>query len=84
MRDLLGHRRMRRAVEAYLDGELSPEAVAQVARHLSICWDCSALAETLLLLRRSLRRRRETTPQTVTERRLRRFAENLVAGQNLP
>jgi hypothetical protein len=75
---------MRRAVEAYLDGELQPEAGAQVARHLSICWDCSVIAETLRLLRRSLRHLRDVNPPTVAERRLRRFAEDLVAVRNLP
>lgn len=71
---------MRRAVEAYLDGELPPDAGAQVARHLSICWECSALAETLRLLKQALRHRRHNVPQTLTERRLRRFAEDLAAG----
>jgi anti-sigma factor RsiW len=80
MRGLLAHRRMRRAVDAYLDGELTPEARAEVARHLSICWECSIAAETLRLLKRALSHRRNRTPSSVAERRLRRFAEALVAG----
>lgn len=77
MRQLLGHRRMRRAVDAYLDGELTPDARAEVARHLSICWDCSIAAETLRLVKRALTQRRDRAPATVGERRLRRFAEDL-------
>jgi anti-sigma factor RsiW len=80
MRGLLAHRRLRRAVEAYLDGELTPDARAEVARHLSICWECSIAAETLRLLKRALSHRRDRTPSSVAERRLRRFAEALVAG----
>jgi len=77
MRGLLAHRRMRRTLEAYLDGELPPQAGSEVARHLSVCWECSTLAETIRLLKRALRRRRELSPDTVTARRLRRFAEEL-------
>lgn len=79
MRHLLAHRRMRRAVEAYLDGELTPEARAEVARHLSICWECSIAAETLRLLKRALSHRRDRTPSSVAERRLRRFAADLAS-----
>jgi anti-sigma factor RsiW len=75
---------MRRAVETYLDGELPPEAGAQVARHLSTCWGCSAVAETLRLLRCSLRHFRETAPETVAERRLQRLAEHLADRRLLP
>ncbi len=74
----LWHRRMRRSVEAYLDEELPSAAQAQVARHLSVCWECSNLAETLRLLKESLRRRRDRSP-ALAERRLRRFAEDLAA-----
>jgi anti-sigma factor RsiW len=59
MPGLLAHRRLRRAVEAYLDGELTPDAHAEVARHLSICWECSIAAETLCLLKRALSQRNE-------------------------
>jgi predicted anti-sigma-YlaC factor YlaD len=83
MRRLLAHRRMRHAVEAHLDGDLAPEADAQVARHLSVCWECSIVAETLRLLKRALRQLRAKTPTTITERRLRRFAEDL-AGRPHP
>jgi anti-sigma factor RsiW len=73
---------MRRAVEAYLDGELDPDDQAEAARHLSICWECSTAAETLRLIKRALRLRRDRTPSTVAERRLERFAASLAAGSD--
>lgn len=79
MRDLLAHRRMRRAVEGYLDGELTPQDRAEVARHLSICWECSVAAETLRLLKRALSHHRDRRPTSVVEGRLRRFAEKLAS-----
>jgi anti-sigma factor RsiW len=80
MRGLLAHRRMRRSVEAYLDGELTPAARAAVADHLSVCWECSIAAETLRLIKRALSHRRDRTPASVAARRLRRFAEDLIAA----
>jgi hypothetical protein len=84
MRGLLAHRRMRRAVEAHLDGELAPGADAEVVRHLSVCWECSTVAETLRLLKRALRDRRARAPTTMAERRLRRFAEDLASRPRPP
>ena len=77
------HRRLRQAVEAYLDGELPAEAHAEVARHLSICWDCNTLAETLRLVKESLRHRRHRSGLLLSERRLRHFAENLAAERSV-
>jgi len=80
MPGLLAHRRVRRAVEAYLDGELETDAGAQVGRHLSICWECNTAAETLRLLKWALRQRGARTPTTMADRRLRRYAEELAAS----
>jgi anti-sigma factor RsiW len=80
MSGLLAHRRLHRAVEAYIDGELTPDTHAEVARHLSICWKCSISAETLRLLKRALTQRSDWTPSSVAGRRLRRFAEQLAGG----
>lgn len=77
MLSLLAHRRMRRAVDAYLDGELTPDARSEVARHLSVCWECSIAAETVRLVKRALAQRRARTPVSIAEERLRRFAEDL-------
>jgi anti-sigma factor RsiW len=48
---------MSHAIGAYLDGELPPQARAEMADHLAICWDCNTLAETLRLIKQSLRPR---------------------------
>ena len=79
MPGLLAHWRMRRAVETYLAGELSPESASGVARHLSVCWECSVAAETLRLIKRALRQHRDRIP-TFGERRLRCFAEELATA----
>ena len=79
MRDLRAHRRMRRTVGAYLDGELAPVAAAEMAYHLAVCWECSIATETIRLLKRALESRRPDSPSLVGVR-LRRFAEDLAAG----
>jgi predicted anti-sigma-YlaC factor YlaD len=79
MPDLLAHHRLRRAVDAYLDGELPPDVHAAVAHHLSMCWRCSIAAETLRLLKRALSQQSDRT-SSVGGRRLRCFAEQLGGG----
>jgi anti-sigma factor RsiW len=73
------HSRMRRAVDAYVDGELPPARAAAVEAHLTDCWGCSGDAETLRLMKRSLRRLRHRGPSELTLARLRRWAEGLVS-----
>jgi anti-sigma factor RsiW len=73
------HDRMRRATDAYLDGELPPDGAAAVEAHLHECWGCSGYAETLRLMKRSLRRLRDRRPTELTAARLRRWAEGLVS-----
>ena len=52
----LGHRRIRRKIEAYVDGELrSTRTVADVERHLDACWNCTGEADSLRLVKSSLR-----------------------------
>jgi anti-sigma factor RsiW len=73
------HGRMRRAVDAYLDGEL-PAARAVVVRvHLDECWGCSGHAETVRLMKRSLRRLAQRRPSDLAVARLRRWAEALTS-----
>jgi anti-sigma factor RsiW len=72
------HNRMRRATDAYFDGELPPEAAAAVEAHLDECWGCSGYAETVQLMKRSLRRLRDRRPTELRVVRLRRWAEGLV------
>lgn len=75
---LAAHRRMHRAVDAYIDGELrTPERIAAVRAHLDQCWGCSSYAETLRLLKWSLRRLADRQPTDLGVARLRRWATDL-------
>jgi anti-sigma factor RsiW len=90
---LLWHLRLRSCVEAYVDGELTGWHRLAVARHVSACWVCGARAETLRLVKHSLRRRgrsrRAPAPAAppaalparheLAVRRLRRYARRLAA-----
>ncbi|NUP46349.1 MAG: zf-HC2 domain-containing protein [Catenulispora sp.] len=64
-------------VGAYLDGELTGADGPRVAAHLAVCWMCSGYAETLRLIKQSLRASPGRTPPDLAETRLRRFAERL-------
>ena len=69
------HGRMRRAVDAYLDGELPPARAVAVEGHLDECWGCSGYADTVRLLKRSLQRLARRRPSDLAVARLRRWAE---------
>jgi len=64
-------------VTAHLDGELLDPSAQVVWHHLSQCWDCSSDAETLRLIKHSLRTQRQSTTATLAFRRLDRFARRL-------
>jgi hypothetical protein len=67
---------MRRAVGAYVDGELdTADATAPVAAHLRECWACSGDAEVTRTIKRSLQKRRGR--DVLATLRLRRFAARL-------
>ncbi|MBV7697381.1 anti-sigma factor [Streptomyces sp. TRM70350] len=70
------HVRLRGWIEAYVDNQLTGTRRARVAAHLAACWACSGTAETLHLVKHSLRRAPRRTP-TLSELRLRRFASRL-------
>jgi anti-sigma factor RsiW len=72
-----GHRRVRRAVDAYVDGELTRGRAAAVAAHLAECWGCSGDADTLRLVKRSLQGRATRRPSDLALARMRRWAEGL-------
>lgn len=74
-----GHRRMRRDLDAYVDGELPRVRVAVVEAHLNTCWGCSGQADTLRLMKRSLRRLAARRPSDLALARLRRWFEGLVS-----
>ena len=65
------------AVDAWIDGELPPSSAAVVRAHLEECWDCSAAAETLRLIKRSLANLARDNPPLVASARLRRYAHGL-------
>ena len=71
------HRRVRRAVDAYVDGELTRSQAAAVEAHLDECWGCSGEADTLRLMKRSLQRLAARSPSDLARARLRRWAEGL-------
>ena len=68
------HGRMRRAVDAYLDGELPPARAVVVEVHLDECWGCSGYADAVRLMKRSLRRLAQCRPSELAVARLRRWA----------
>lgn len=72
------HRRIRRDVEAYLDGELSAaDRVARIEAHLDECADCRHDLDVLDRLKCSLRRLACNRPTDLTAARLRRWARQL-------
>lgn len=66
---------MRRAVDAYIDGELPPAGAVVVEGHLDECLGCSGYAETVRLMKRSLRRLAQRRPSDLAVARLRRWVE---------
>ncbi len=73
----LSHRRLRRAVSAFVDGELDGKTAAAVAAHLRLCWGCSGDTELARMMKCSLRRCADREPELLAAVRLRRFAASL-------
>jgi anti-sigma factor RsiW len=73
----LQHSRLRPLLDAYVDGELTPADRARVTAHLAVCFTCSDSAETLHLIKQSLRSRPQRAPADLAKARLRRFGEAL-------
>jgi anti-sigma factor RsiW len=71
----IAHGRMRRAIDAYVDGELPPAQAGVVEVHLDDCWGCSGYADTVRLMKRSLQRLAQRRPSDLAVARLRRWAE---------
>jgi anti-sigma factor RsiW len=74
------HRGLRRAVDAYLDGELPSGRAAAVASHLDECWGCSGYADTVRLMKQSLRRPAAREPRDLAVTRLRRWGQRLASS----
>ncbi len=71
------HRRTKRLLSAYADGELDQAASAAVAAHLRDCWGCSGDVEITRMVKRSLRNLGDRDHDTLGTLRLRRFAAQL-------
>ena len=70
------HRRIRRKIEAYVDGELgSTRIVADVEQHLDACWNCTGEADRLRLIKSSLRTIGTRRPADLSVVRLRGWVE---------
>lgn len=73
----LAHRRMQRAVTAFVDDELDAATGATVEAHLRDCWDCSGDVELARMVKASLRHLADRNRDALTAHRLRRFATGL-------
>jgi anti-sigma factor RsiW len=73
----LQHRKLRRAIESYLDGEADPALAAEIRRHLAECWTCSEDAELLRLVKVALHQLDARRPIDLAAARLSRYAASL-------
>lgn len=73
----IAHRRMQRAVTAFVDGELDAATEAAVEAHLRDCWDCSGDVELARMVKASLHHLADRDRDALTAMRLRRFAAGL-------
>ncbi len=71
------HRRTKRLLSAYVDGELDQAASATVAAHLRDCWGCSGDVEIIRMVKRSLRNLGDRDRDALGALRLRRFTTQL-------
>lgn len=67
-------------MSAYVDGELEPAQRGAVVCHLADCWDCSSDAETLRLMKHSLRRLGRRRAPELALRRLQRIVVAMTSG----
>lgn len=72
----LAHRRFRRAISRYADGELDASTAQALATHLLECDGCSRNLAIVLAIKGSLRRLADAEPPTLAATRLRRWAAN--------
>lgn len=68
------HRRTKRLLSAYVDGELEGAASATVAAHLRDCWGCSGDVEITRMVKRSIRNLGDRDHDMLGSLRLRRSA----------
>lgn len=75
--NMLRHRRLRRRLGPYLDGELDAGPAREVGAHLRDCWGCSGDAELHRLIRAALRHVTADGTVSLPVARLQRFARRL-------
>lgn len=73
----LAHRRFRRAVGPYADGELDGRAARVLADHIRACEGCRHHLAMVLAIKRSLRRLATQEPPALAATRLRRWTGTL-------
>lgn len=73
----IAHRRMQRAVSAFVDGEVDAGTAASVEAHLRECFDCSGDAELARMVKASLHNLADRQRDVLTAVRLRWFATGL-------
>jgi len=74
MQVAVGHRRLRRSVERFVDREATPRDTHAAVAHLRRCPKCRAAARLLLQMKAALRRRARREPEPLAVTRLRRYA----------
>lgn len=67
-------------VDALVDDELDGPTAEFVGAHLRECWECSVMAETARLIKRSLRRTAGREPPSLATARLRHFSQRLLVS----
>lgn len=80
----LSHRRLRRAISRYADGELDARTAQAEAAHLLECDACSHDLAMVSAIKGSLRRLATAEPPTLAATRLRRWAANLQGLREVP
>jgi len=72
-----GHRRHRRRLDAYVDGELDLGRAQSTASHVAGCWGCSGELQWRRLIKASVEGIGEHGARDLASARLRRWAEGL-------
>jgi anti-sigma factor RsiW len=80
-RDVAGCLQTRKALQAYLDGEIDELAARRIRRHLDLCRRCGLEASTYTEIKNAVGRR-ATSVSPGALHRLHQFGEQLAAGEH--
>ena len=72
-----GHRRYRRRLDAYVDGELDGRRARSMAAHVADCWGCSGELHWRRLIKESTRGIGDHGARDLASARLQRWAQGL-------